>query len=180
MNKIIQDLIHATKGYHSIEDCKTEERFETCKLCQAIVRAERAISNTIEYKGYLIGLSESLPRHLLSCILDGDKIVDWSGYFDSDEKAIQAAKRAIDKMGAKPNPYTPSNRPPYPWVRVDDELPEPYPHRFLGVFISKIGSRFIAKSYFDGDTFYFMDDNIKAYDYGYRLTHWQYMPALPE
>jgi hypothetical protein len=75
------------------------------------------------------------------------------------------------------NQYTRTNPPPYPWVSVEDELP-PQLIRVWAVWLldnNKVPT--IARSVYDGKwrTWEFAFD---ARDW--HVSHWQYLPALPE
>jgi hypothetical protein len=133
----------------------------------------------MEYKGYTIETEWESDADCTYRIYDGESIIRRGGYFDHEYDAVEQAKLDID---CYPEKYTPDNRPSYPWVKVEDGLPEPYPVKILVVFVQmSTGTKFISKAFFDGDKFYFDDDNeYSAFEYGYRATHWQYLPALPK
>jgi hypothetical protein len=129
------------------------------------------------YKGYRIRITNfEHIQYSYHIYLDGREIA-FKGYIVSGQKALDLAQNAIDAITA--NPYTPNIRPPYMWISVEDDLPKDFT-RVFAVWEQENGHKVISKSYIYDCFWIALDNTGLNWTDGWCVTHWQYIPALPE
>lgn len=85
-----------------------------------------------------------------------------------------------------PNPYTSDKRPSYPFIKVEDGLPKPYvlgysEHCLVICENSLNKDRIVWYGFYDPKKNVWHCELRTEPFYGiWYVTHWQYLPALPE